>query len=530
MRRASALLILATAACTRGAARPAPAPAPLPSASADVGANAITAQELRQDLFVFASDSFRGREAGTADAFRAARFIADRLGALGLEPAGDSGYYQRVPLTREGLGPTSKFTVTTPEGVKALSLGEDLVPLLSLGVGAPLPKIMAEGDIVFAGYGLKIPELRRDDLAGLDLAGKTVVFVNGAPSGLDSAKRAQYENPASIGLRLQLLAQKNPAAIIILLTGKPAEEYDQLAMQALQGSMTVGTAAAPANAPRLLPMMLVGVAKAGSPFLPAGWPASDKAQPLAGRKFSGAVQADRQTLTGYNVVAIVRGSDPALNHTYVAFGAHLDHIGIQKPVNGDSIANGADDDGSGSMGILAIARAMMRTSPKPRRSSLFVWHTGEEKGLLGSSWFTDHPTVPLDSVVAQLNADMIGRNASDSLYLVGPNAAPNGQSKVLGGIVDSVNLAMAMPFKINREWDSLTHPEHIYERSDHYNYAKHGVPIVFFTSGLHDDYHKVSDSPDKIDYDKLTRVSRLIYRAGVAVANRPTRPRPTQSP
>jgi len=162
---------------------------------------------------------------------------------------------------------------------------------------------------------------------------------------------------------------------------------------------------------------------------------------------------------------------------------------------------------------------------KPRRSVLFVWHIGEEKGLLGSSWFTDHPTVPIDSIVAQLNADMIGRNADTLLYVVGPLAAPNNQSRRLGAILDSVNAAFPTPFKLNREWDSATHPEHIYERSDHYNYARKGIPIVFVTTGLHDDYHKVSDEPRKIDFAKLARVTRLMAEMGRAVANSPKRPR-----
>jgi Zn-dependent M28 family amino/carboxypeptidase len=176
------------------------------------------------------------------------------------------------------------------------------------------------------------------------------------------------------------------------------------------------------------------------------------------------------------------------------------------------------------MGALHVAEAWARMPVKPKRSALFVWHTGEEKGLLGSDWFAEHPPVPIDSVVAQLNADMIGRNHPDSIYIVGPEAAPQGQSRVLGAIVDSVNAALPTPFAFNREWDSETHPERIYYRSDHYNYASKGIPIVFFTTGLHDDYHKVSDEPDAIDYDKLARVSTLILRASEAVANRPTRP------
>jgi Zn-dependent M28 family amino/carboxypeptidase len=156
---------------------------------------------------------------------------------------------------------------------------------------------------------------------------------------------------------------------------------------------------------------------------------------------------------------------------------------------------------------------------------LFVWHIGEEKGLLGSSWFTDHPTVPIDSIVAQLNADMIGRNADSLLYVVGPLAAPNNQSKRLGVMLDSVNAALAPPFALNHEYDSSTHPEHLYERSDHFNYARKGIPIVFLTTGLHEDYHKVSDEPRKIDFAKMARVTRLITELGRAVANSPQRPR-----
>jgi Zn-dependent M28 family amino/carboxypeptidase len=209
----------------------------------------------------------------------------------------------------------------------------------------------------------------------------------------------------------------------------------------------------------------------------------------------------------------------------VAYGAHYDHVGIVAPQNGDSISNGADDDGSGTVTLLAIARAFAQ-GPRPRRSALFVWHIGEEKGLFGSEAFTEKPTVPADSIVAQLNADMIGRNAADSLYIVGPGAAPNGQSAVLGTVVDSVNAAGARPFVFNREWDTTTHPERIYYRSDHFNYAKKGIPIVFFTTGLHDQYHKVTDEAALIDYAKMARIGDLMYRTGMALGNRATRPRP----
>jgi Zn-dependent M28 family amino/carboxypeptidase len=302
-------------------------------------------------------------------------------------------------------------------------------------------------------------------------------------------------------------------------------------------SVSGATSGAPTDdAQRQLPMLLLGVARAGSPLLPPGWPSDDRARALAGRRFAGRVEVTRESFTAQNVVAVVRGSDPALNRTYVALGAHYDHIGVQAPVGGDSIANGADDDGSGSIALLEIARTLTRTTQRPLRSTLFVWHAGEEKGLLGSAHFVERPPVPLDSVVAQINADMIGRNggatetapragAENVLFIVGPSAAENGQSRVLGQIVDSVNARQPMPFAFNREWDSPTHPERIYFRSDHYNYARKGIPIVFFTTGLHEDYHKVSDEASKIDYSKLARVATLIHDVVVAVGNRRTRPR-----
>ncbi|MGQ0641053.1 MAG: M28 family peptidase [Gemmatimonadaceae bacterium] len=176
------------------------------------------------------------------------------------------------------------------------------------------------------------------------------------------------------------------------------------------------------------------------------------------------------------------------------------------------------------MGLLTIARAWAQ-GPKPERSALFVWHIGEELGLFGSAWFTAHPPVPIDSIVAQINADMIGRNHPDSLHVVGPGAAPNGQSRVLGQVVDSVNALQGKPFVFNREWDTLTHPERSYYRSDHFHYATKGIPIVFLTTGLHPQYHQVTDEAPLIDYAKLARVSTLMYDLGIALGKRASRPK-----
>jgi hypothetical protein len=514
MRRLVVPLLLPLVSCAGGARASA--------TNAPAGSATGVAAAMRGDLYAFADDSMRGRKTGTPDAERAARFLVDRVRALGLEPAGDSLYLQRVPLQRDSYTAATSIVVRDGDGrTTPLRIGQDIVPLLDLGPGVPPTRRTADGELVFVGYGITAG--KREDFAGLDLEGKVVVVVNGAPADADSMTRARLESQAVIGDRLARILPQRPAAVILLVTGAGRALLDELA-PSLQGSIGARRSGEIPESERVVPMIMLGTPVAGSPLLPAGWPADDRAQAL-GRRFTARVEQGSAPMTAYNVMAVVRGSDPALSRTYVAYGAHYDHIGVVPPVRGDSIANGADDDGSGSVSLLAIARALQEAPVKPKRSTLFVWHVGEEQGLLGSSWFVDHPTVPIDSIVAQLNADMIGRNAPDLLYTVGPRVAPNAQSRRLGAIVDSVNATQPRPFAIDRSLDSPSHPEHIYERSDHFNYARKGIPIVFFTTGLHDDYHKVSDEPAKIDYEKMARVQKLMLDVGVAVGNSVRRPK-----
>ena len=512
-------VVLFAAACARHS---------IPAATATSTGAPPAPAELRRDLEVFSADSFRGRRTGTDDARRAAAFLASRLAELGVEPAGDSGYFQHVPLVRQGPGPEARYEVRGPAGTVRLS-PDALLPMPT-PLGGELPVERAEGDIVFVGYGAPSTDASKRELDRLDVTGKVAVLVAGPPPGAPPSKRGAMDG-VDTGRRVQALIARRPAAVIVLLGGEGAKSVAQLARQYARIAEAGDLAAAPSDSMRTLPMLLLGdLAKAG-PLLPDGWPADASPRALEGRRFVG--ESD-MSVAAVNVVAIVRGRDPALRSTYVAFGAHYDHIGVQPPggIQGaeagatptDSIANGADDDGTGSVTLLALARAFQQ-APRPRRSVLFVWHVGEEQGLLGSEYFAAHPTVPIDSIVAQLNADMIGRNAPESLYVVGPRAAPKGQSRRLGEIVDSVNATLQPPFAIDREWDSPTHPEQIYYRSDHYSYARRGVPIVFLTTGLHEDYHRVSDEASKIDYDKLARVGRLLLDVGRAVADGAERPK-----
>ncbi len=524
MPRTAAVLFLSLLACAPSAPpAPAPSPAPPPEAAVARAFPAIDRQQLRSDVFAFADDSMRGRRAGSGDDVRAARFIIRRLEQLDLEPGGDSGYYHRVPLTELLVSQASRMRVT--DGVRTTDLPlTAFAPLRQLGPGM-FTRLAAAGDLVFAAYGVPIPELDRNDMRGLDVRGRVVVVINGGPATLDSARRAQLEGQEAFGQRLQALVQGGASGIIVLFTGEFGTQI-RTALPQIQRSISLRL---PDEQPqRALPLLIVGHLDDAPPaLLPDGWPSRDAAGSLTGRRFEASIDEQRRDFTSYNVVAVLRGADPTRNRTYVALGAHHDHVGIVPPENGDSIANGADDNASGSMALLAAATAAAAMTPRPARSLLFVWHAAEEEGLLGAEHFVANPTMAVDSIVAQINADMVGRNHPDSLYIVGPRAAPGRQSEVVGTIADSVNATLARPFLFNREWDDPAHPEQIYVRSDHYRYAQAGIPVLFLTTGLHEDYHRVTDTPDKVDIEKLARVTDYLLRTAVAIAERPARPRPT---
>ncbi|MDE3054823.1 MAG: M28 family peptidase, partial [Gemmatimonadota bacterium] len=221
-----------------------------------------------------------------------------------------------------------------------------------------------------------------------------------------------------------------------------------------------------------------------------------------------------------NVVGIARGSDPRLRHEYVMFSSHTDHDGVRFPVDGDSIWNGADDNGSTSVALLAIARAFAKQPAK--RSALFVWHGAEERGLLGSRYHAVHPVVPLRDIVAVLNGDLIGRNNPDTASLLGVQP-PHRNSTDLVRMALEANAATGK-FVLDSTWDRPTHPEGWYFRSDHVPYVRHGVPALMYSTNLHPDYHTPRDEPSRIDYAKLTRMTDWMYMTGWLVANAPRRP------
>jgi len=282
-----------------------------------------------------------------------------------------------------------------------------------------------------------------------------------------------------------------------------------------------------------------------------------------------------QAAPARNVIGIIRGSDPALRGEYVAITAHNDHLGfthravdhdslrafnqVVRPLGADSpnrpatpdeatriaqildslrkvhaprldsIRNGADDDGSGTIALIEIAQALMRSGAHPKRSILLVSHTGEEKGLLGSAWYTDHATVPIDSIVAEFDVDMIGRGASTDIKAGGPTylevVGLRRLSKEFGDWVEAANAREPQPFAFNYEYDAPGHPDQYYCRADHYSYARYGIPSVSLSRGLHRDYHQLTDEPQYIDYPDYARLTQMVLDAAVYVADADHRPR-----
>lgn len=511
-------------------------------------APAITAADLMTRLYIFADDSMQGREAGTLGNLKGTDYIGRELARLGLRPAGDSGsFFQDFALETSRPTPGGRFTVDgTP-----LTTGSDYLFFPAIGLPAIGRSFALENTPVVYGGKLGDPSLVSPDA----VAGKLVLF-----SPADGPNSWQFWSRFGPP---QYTRYAGAAGILIAALD---EAPPQLAEFFSGGQVTLPN---PNAQPGTISLMLVTGATAER--LMGG----TLAGVLAGTEGkSASITAGMETVPtaapGRNVVAIVPGTDPTLAQQYVAIGAHNDHDGFTRPVDHDSlrafntvvrpegaedsdaeatparldtvatllaglrtrgpvrmdsVMNGADDDGSGSVALLELAEYF--ASRPARRSILLVWHAAEEKGLFGAGWFTDNPTVPRDSIVAQLNADMIGRGMEDDLpdggisylQLIGSRRL----SAELGDLVEEVNTRGNHGFRFDYQYDANGHPQQFYCRSDHYMYARYGIPIVFFSTGSHRDYHQPTDEPQYINYPKLAAVTDLMRDVAESVANREAR-------
>lgn len=518
------------------------ASAPTLSAATLDAAKRITAERLSEYLHFVAADAREGRDTPSRGLDETAKYIADHLKSFGVKPAGDDGtYFQRIALKRDKVD-AARTTFELNE--QPYNFGEDF--LVARGAGA------AEGELVYAGQGWVVKSKGINPYKGLDVRDKIVIVAGtGLPPGLTRADApgrpgGDWDSPESY-------AQRNGARGIIFIprTRGDLNRWWRFRLSSLQrgvyqverfaeqDSPAASTAALPTvyASQRLLDALFAGERLSGTDATKQVQAQAVEAAPAfalsPNKRVRFSISSTSETATTQNVVGVLEGRDPVLKNEYVALGAHYDHVGVGTPVGGDSIYNGADDDGSGTVAVLNIAEAFAK-GPRPRRSILFVWHCGEEKGLWGSEYFTRFPTVPLERIVTQLNIDMIGRSKKEgdanpaNRYLTGPDEVYVIGSKMmsteLGDLSERVNHAF-LNLSFNYRYDDPRDPNRFFFRSDHYNYAQHGIPIIFYFDGVHEDYHRPGDEPDKIDYRKMERVARTVFVTATELANSPARPR-----
>lgn len=502
----------------------------------------ITAKQLSDYLYFIASDEMEGRDTPSRGLDTTAKFIGMMLSRWGFKPAGDDRtYYQKIALRRDSVDPAA---TSVEVGGQKFAYGEDIVRISGNSTAA------ISAPVVFAGDGWLIKSKNLNPYRGVDVKGKLIAVYG------EGLVTRQYLVPLPAGVTEADLtgtrgtdwadaityARMNGAVGVIILPSKfLTENWSGISQAFGRNRVTVEKFAplippAAGNAPStfIASTKLANALFNGETANPLNSTANNSFSLNADKKFNFAIVTKSETLWTQNVAAIWKGSDPILKNEMVAVGAHYDHIGISPNAPGpDKINNGADDDGSGTTAILAMAEALAKSAKRPKRSVLFVWHCGEEKGLWGSQYFTTYPTVDLKNVIAQLNIDMIGRSkkaddmnpkdkdlsGENAIYVIGSQM----MSSQLGKTVADVNNSY-LKLNYDLRYDDPKDPNRFFFRSDHFNYAHKGIPITFWFDGVHQDYHQVSDSPDKIDYNKMQNVARTIFLTMWELADAKERP------
>jgi hypothetical protein len=451
----------------------------------------ITAADVARRIGIIADDSMMGRDTPSRGLELTAEYVANQFRSFGLNTS-----IQRYPITRRRLQPADSRVVFSV-GRQQESASFTSAARYDGGVVPARP--VRAGAVLVGG-----PQTV-ETAAQLDVRGKAVLFV--APAGPESQSLQQV---------LRVLYRAGPKALVILSKADSASFARSIPKRHSE-RIVVGD---PYHKPVTLqvhPSAVRSALAAAGVDLAAVRTASTPLSRKLPRLQIGVEMKDTVTssLTAPNTVGILEGSDSRLRHEYVVYSAHMDHIGITRG-RADSINNGADDDASGTAGVIELAEAFSRLETKPRRSMIFLTVSGEEKGLWGSDYFAANPPVPLEQIVANINLDMIGRNWTDTVVAIGKEHSD------LGTTLHRVNAAhpeLRMT-AIDDQWPE----EQFYFRSDHYNFARRGVPVLFFFSGVHEDYHEVTDSPDKIDSEKESRILKLLFYLGQEVADAPKRP------
>lgn len=454
------------------------------------GVTLVKQDDLKKDLYMLADARFSGRSAGTLDELNASVWIAEKFRSMGLQPMGDNGtYFQFFSMWRNRVADKSTLSLNG----KNLLLWKDasIAQMANASIDAP---------IVYLGNALTMDK-------NVDVKGK-VVAVTAAPDGINmdvSLPTWRYSRSVMVKYGNALM-NKGAVAILFIADETAERSWDDAAENFIRGSFDIEG----------------GPNTDVTNKVPVIWLHADAGKEImtGNAVLKANIILERFQYPSVNIVGKIDGTDPVLSKEYVLYSGHQDAHGIRNPINNDSIYYGADDNGSVDVAIFACARAFKKFPGK--RSVLVVIQGAEERGLLGSRWFSSHPTVPISSIAAVLNGDMIGRNHPDSAALLGVQP-PHRTS------LDLVTMAMdankeGPKFLLDTLWDKASHKEGWFFRSDHLPYARLGIPSLMYTTLLHPDYHTPMDNAANIDYAKLKKMADWMYRTGWKVANAPKRP------
>ena len=496
----------------------------------------ITAETLKDYLYYVASDEMEGRDTPSRGLDLTAKFIALNLKRWGFKPAGDENtFFQKIALRRDVVDAAN---ASVEIGGRRFPYGEDFMRASGSTNGT------FSAPVVYAGNGWLIKSKNLNPYQGIDVKGKFIaVYGEGAitspqalvplpegvtPADLQGQRGVDWADAVTY-------ARQNGAAGVIVLPSKFLQENWSIVKQLFGRTRTyVEKLAEPATQTRSsVSVFLASTSVAEALFAnetnnPLNGAAKNSFDLSAGKTLNFNIGLKPETVYTQNVVAIWEGGDKQLKSEMVAVGAHYDHVGTNPNAPGaDKIWNGADDDGSGTVAVLNIAEALSKSANRPKRSVLLVWHCGEEKGLWGSEYFNKFPTVDIKNVVAQLNIDMIGRSknpnniipcdrpgkicneylsADNEVYVIGSEM----MSSKLGEVTKSINNSF-LKLNYNYRYDDPKDENRFFFRSDHFNYAVNGIPIVFWFDGVHEDYHQAGDEPQKIDYNKMQNIARTIF-------------------
>ncbi|TLF44875.1 M28 family peptidase [Maribacter aurantiacus] len=473
-----------------------------------VYAETITEAELKEHLYIYASDEFEGRETGQPGQKKAIAYLKAEYENLEIPPAQSNGdYFQKVPIEISNI-PVGKLSIDTSDYL----LGEHVLTFSKAQSG--------DNEIVYVGYGIE--DDNYSDYQGMDIAGKLVLMKTGEPMNSDgtytisgTSEKSIWSNMSeSLGKRFQLAEDKGAIGVLYY----DADNYPRFKSRFdyMRNSNSGRMSLKDLQENDFSSLFIDGtLAKAILPSIE-----TDQTPKELDSKATLAFESSNEEVDSENVVAFIQGSKKP--NEYIIISSHLDHIGITEE---GEINNGADDDGSGTVALLEIAEAFKKAQEDgngPSRSVVFLHVTGEEKGLLGSEYYTDvEPIFPLGQTVANLNIDMVGRidpkrdGDRNYIYLIGSDKLST-ELHELSEEVNSKYTQLELDYTYNDEND----PNRFYYRSDHYNFAKNNIPIIFYFNGTHDDYHRPSDTPDKINYDLLENRTRLIFYTAWELANR----------